>query len=67
MVALMARSRSVARPLTKTYLKRGKTRSGETIVHARLYAASFGLDLRGSGPTPEAAVEDARSKVTPKR
>lgn len=67
MVILMARSRSVARPLIKTYIKRGKTRSGESVVHARIYASSSNIDHRGTGPTVEEAVEDARSKVTPKR
>jgi len=51
--------RDVKNPIVRTYFARGTSRSGRSIVRARVYSRIHGVDRRGTDSTVEKAVAKA--------
>jgi hypothetical protein len=64
----MPAERDTSRAVVRTYITTTVSKGGATVVyHVRITSTPGHVDCRGSGPTPEAAVADARKKITKKK
>jgi hypothetical protein len=58
----MARERTT-NPIVRTYLRVGRRKNGDAVVHARVYSPEYDLDRRGTGATTSQAVRRALASV----
>jgi hypothetical protein len=63
----MPTERDTSKAVMRTYMTTSVSKTGTVVYHARITSTPGHVDRRGSGPTPEAALTDARRKITKKK